>query len=684
MDNLYSKFQPIEQIRWNAANIDCLMYAGCKNTAYQYSSHTPQKEDKFFFNLLQQPINMVTGRQRQTRKSITYIPIEGSDSQTTDQYTRLMMQANNKGGVLEAYSKGCEMAAICGRILAQPYLDFSSDLLQGDLKLKIWEYNAFLEDPFSREPDMSDSQFVWTQEYISKREAMFRFKDKENVISTMSSSPQRHGTFYFLPEHYNMARNDLMVLSHIWYKWKRKRKKIYNPHTNQFLDFTQESHVEEELRSKMPELEIVEVDIPSWKVAIVLNDKLMYQNLNPLGFDSCPFVPIYWNYDPHLNQFECRSRSLTRTMIDSQFLLNRRICINHDQSESSINTGYLRKVGAVANEENLKQKGQGLDVLINDDYEMTDFQKILPNQVPPSNLELANQLKDLIFSTSGVNMENWGFEEDKTMSGLALMLKQGGNLIALQKYFDQWDNSLKLIGNVELQIILNNWNEFKVAQYLGEQPSPHFFSKIFAKYHVLVEEGLNTPTQKQMQFMQLLELNQATGGAIPPEYLIKNSIIQGSEDLQQFLTQQREAQSAAAQEKEQLEQTVLEAKLKESYSKAAMNIAQARERHGRAESNIGLFEERLSQITQNRADAVKSKMEALNKLLEAAQKYGQLQTNSKQAEIEQMGQEESIEEDREKMDAKQTSLANDFIQSILQGKNNQNGQQAQQMQSQGE
>ena len=30
LDNLYSKFQPLEQSRWNQANIDTLFYAGCQ------------------------------------------------------------------------------------------------------------------------------------------------------------------------------------------------------------------------------------------------------------------------------------------------------------------------------------------------------------------------------------------------------------------------------------------------------------------------------------------------------------------------------------------------------------------------------------------------------------------------------------------------------------------------------
>ena len=169
---------------------------------------------------------MVTGYQRQHRKSINYIPAEGADSQTTDQYTRLMTHVMNVEGINEQYSKACELAAVSGMVLLQPYLDYiGDDPAQGCLKAKIWEYNSFLIDPYFRSPDASDAQFVWCQEYISKREAEDRFPGKLENIAPMAGTPQRYGSFYFLPENYNMARNDLMVLSYVWYKWKKKKKR---------------------------------------------------------------------------------------------------------------------------------------------------------------------------------------------------------------------------------------------------------------------------------------------------------------------------------------------------------------------------------------------------------------------------------------------------------------------------
>lgn len=623
---------------------------------------------------------MVTGYQRQHRKSLNYIPGEGADAHTTDQYTRLMTHVCNSQGINEQFSKACELATVSGMVLLQPYLDYmGDDPAQGELKLKIWEYNAFLVDPYFREPDMSDAQFVWCQEYISKKEAENRFPDKIDNIAPMAGTPQRYGSFYFLPENYNMARNDLMVLSYVWYKWKRKRKKLYSRSRNQFFDFSERQANLDQILYAIPDLEIVEVDVPTWKLAVVLNDQLMYQGDNPLGFDSCPFVSVFWNYEPHINYYDLRVRSLVKTMRDPQFLMNRRIIINHDITEATINAGWKRKVGAVANEDNLKRSGQGWDVIVNEGYEMTDVEKIMPSGVPPSDLQLAEQLQNLIFSTSGVNLESWQANDQKQLSGLTMLLKQGANLMVLQKYFDQWDYSLKLLGDRLLQIALNNWNEAKVSLYLGEDPSPHFYSKIFARYQVIVEEGLNTAVQKQQEFMQWMELNQALGGIIPASEIAKRAVIQGKNELVEILAQQEKQQAAHAEHAQIVAHSLEDAKIKELYAKAANHIANARERHSRNDSNIGLFEERLSMIGKNRAAAVKDKVESLNKLIEAIQKYGEVETLLKSSELQSLEMQEMHQEDADKIQARRDSEGNKFVAQMLAGIGGQQQPQQQQI-----
>lgn len=613
---------------------------------------------------------MVTGYQRQHRKSITYQATDNSDPQTTDQYTRMIMNVCQKEGIHEAFSKSCELAAIAGMNLIQPYLDFTGDdPAQGSMKLKIWEYNSFIVDPFFRQPDMSDARFFWCQEYIDKYEAEERFPGRIKNIMPMSGSPQSQGRFYFLPENYNLARNDLMVLSYIWYKWKKKRKRLYSRSQNMFYDFAGGDGQLETILYHIPDMEVVTVDSPCWKVCVLLNDQLMFQGVNPLwDGPECPVVPNFWNYDPHISQYELRSRSLIFPMRSPQFLFNYKVIQNNDIAAATLNAGWMRKSGAVANEDNLKKSGNGYDVIINEGYEMTDVQKIVPTAVPESDLALAQQMADLVFKTSGIDLENWAGQQDKQISSLTLLMKQAANLLPFQKYFDQWDHCLKIVGERMLNIALSNWNEKKVEMLIGEEPSPFFFSRIFAKYHTIVEEGLLTATQKNLQAQQLLDINTTFGReVIPPSMIIKDMNIQGKAQVMQFLQQQEEQAAAQSQDMHMVQHAFEDAKIKELYSKATANLARAREDHSRSESNLGLYEERLSMIERNRSLSLKEKQAALTSLLENIQRFGEIETeyNQNKLTIENFRQRE--EEELEKQDVERRSESNKFLEQLLGG-----------------
>lgn len=670
MTNLYTRYQPLEQTRWNEANIDSLFYAGEQSFVNRYFNfNNTRSNNNYYFNLIQQPVNMITGYERQHRKNFNYIPTEGADPQTTDQYNKLITDVCNLGYIHEQKSKAKELAAISGMVLAQPYLDYTEeDQAQGTLKVKIWEYNSFIVDPYFRNPDMSDAQFVWCQEYISRIEADSRFPGKTEGITPMSGNSQTYGSFYFLPENYNLAKNDLLVVSYIWYKWKHKKKRLYSPKRNQFFDFAGGDGQLETILYNIPDLQPVTVEAPCWKLAVVLNDRLMFQGENPLGFSGCPFVPYFWNYDPHINYPSLRCRSLVRPMRTPQFLANHKIINNNDISAATINAGWKRKIGAVANEDNLKKAGQGWDVIINLGYEMTDVEKIIPSAVPESDLQLAQQMIDLIPTIAGINIENWSGQQDKQISALTAMMKQAANLMVFQKYFDQWDLADSLLGDKLLQIPLHNWNAEKVALYIGEEPSPHFYSKIFSKYKVLVEESDLTPTQNNLQAQQMLEINQAFGREVfPPSKIIPKMNISGKAEVIQFLEQQEQQASAMQQQMQETEYAFNHAQLQELMSKAAANIARAREDHSRSESNLGLYEERLSMIERNKALTLKEKQAALNQLLESIQKYGEIETQYAENQLKIDSNRIDMETEKEKMDVHRKTEANKFLMEIMKG-----------------
>jgi hypothetical protein len=668
LDNLYSKFMPLEQARWNQSNIDTLFYAGAQTYVNRYYNFSPNTSyQQYYFNLVQQPINMLTGLQRQNRKAISYEASEGADPLTTDQQTKLITLVNNKNGILEQFSRACEQSAIAGMVMAQPYLDYTGDdPAQGELKLKVWEYNSFLVDPYFRNSDMSDCQYVWFQEYISKEEAVERFPDKAERIRPMSGTPQRYGSFYFLPENYNMARNDLMVLSYVWYQAKRPRKRLYSKSRNQFFDFSEKNTDLQILLQTIPDLEVVEVNVRTWNLCTVLNDVLVFKGPNPLGFDTPPCVPIFWNYDPHVNYQDLRVRSLIRTMRDPQFLFNYKVITNNDIAAATINAGWKRKVGAVANEDNLKKGGQGYDIIVNDGYELTDVEKIIPSAVPESDLALAQQMSDLIFKTSGIDLENWSGQQDKQISSLTAMIKQAANVMVFQKYFDQWDYALKLIGDIEMKIVQHNWTAEKVSLYLNEEPSPHFYSGIFSKYNVVVQEADLTPTQQNRQAQQMLEINQAFGREVfTPSQIVPKLNITGKAEIIDLLKSQEEQMQIMQREQSDVEHAFQDAQLKELYSKAVANIAKAREDNSRSESNLGLYEERLSMIERNRSLSIREKVDALTKLMETLTIFDDREVSQGMQQLENEKERLRTEEEIEKQDVERRTQANNFLQEIL-------------------
>ena len=668
-DNLYGRYEPIEQARWNQSNIDTLFNAGEQRFINSYFNFYPTyNAQTFHFNLVQQPVNMVCGYQRQHRKSINFLPLQAAKQDFADDLTKVITYANTNRGILEKYSTGCEQSCVSGMVLAQPYLDYTDDPVNGTLDLKIWSYNSFMIDPYFREPDASDANFIWCQQYLSKKAAMDKFPDKADIIKNMSGFGNRYGKFYFLPENYALARNDLLINSYIWYRSKRKKKMLYNANDGIAYDYVGGDKNMDQLVSRSEFFEIIEIDVPTWKLAVAVNDVLMFKGVNPMGFDECPLVPIMWNYDPHISQYDLRVRSLVRSMRDAQFLMNRRIILNHDISESSINSGWIRKENAVVNEEELRYAGQGKDIIIKEGNELTDVQKIIPNAVPPSDMQLADQLADLIFRTSGVNQELLGMA-NVAISGLEVMLRQGAGLITLQKYFDQWDTSLKLIGKLEQKIIQNKWSPAKIAMILGKEPNVEFQNKTFSQYDVAVAEGLNTTIQQQQEAIQIGQLNQVLGGIIPAKFIIQKSTIQGKKEIIAAIEEQQAQQAEMQKQQMLIEQAKLQADLQKTHAESVSQLATARERHGRAEANIGLFEERISEITRNRALALKDKVDALKGLLELYQQHGELEAKFKMEQLEQLEGKEKIGEDIEKAHSQATADSNNFLTSLMNNNN---------------
>ena len=164
----------------------------------------------------------------------------------------------------------------------------------------------------------------------------------------------------------------------------------------------------------------------------------------------------------------------------------------------------------------------------------------------------------------------------------------------------------------------------------------------------------------------MLEINERFGREVlPPSMIIKDMNIQGKAEIMEFLQKQEEAAAAHQQDMEMVQHAVEDAKLKELYSKAVANIARAREDHSRSESNLGLYEERLSMIERNRAMSLKEKQAALTSLLDNIQRFGEIETTYADNKLNIDAQNIRTEEELEKQEVERRTQANKFFEEIM-------------------
>lgn len=598
MNAFYAESITINQSFWGEADTDTRFEVG-DQTAWTdiYGNLPANQRRQFNFNRIRRVVNMISGHQRRNRKSTIVVPVENGDSDTADQFTKILMWCNNQEGILETISESFHGSLVTGMNLMQVWVDYRSDPVSGNIKVDNCSYNSFLIDPFFRKSDLSDCNGIWKRSFLTKRECLSLMPDKKEEIMGLNGNGNRDGKFQFMPESYNYGQKNLLTYDEYYYRDYRTQNVLVDAETGETMEWKSgynDDGLKEFLR-RYPQVTLTENIIPTVRLAIVIQGRVMYDGPQPMGIDNYPFVPVFAYYNPQLPYFPNRIQGVVRGLRDAQYLYNRRKIIELDILESQINSGWVYKENALVNPKDVFLSGQGRGLALKDEAQMSDVQQILPPQIPPSMIELSKILAQEIQEISGVNEELLGSATDEK-AGILSMLRQGAGLTTLQILFDNLDHAQKLLGRLMVDVIQANFTPGKVKKILeGEEPASQFYHKAFGKYHAAVEEGLNTTTQKQMQFAQLLQLRE-TGVPVPDDMLLEASTLQNKSELAEAIRRNTQAaqQQAQAQAQVQMQE-----------QQARTELAQAR---AKADEGLGL--ERISRIEENQALAVERRAEA--------------------------------------------------------------------------
>ena len=614
MEDFYSRSVAENQSYWSEASLDCRFESGDQTVWNELYNAPINRRQLFGFNRIRRVINLIDGHQRQNRKSIIAVPVEGGDETTASQMTKIMMWLMQQEGGLETVSDAFHGALTSGMNMMQVWVDYRRDPINGDIKLDNCSYNSFLIDPFFKKADLSDCNQLWRRSWLNSREVAALLPDHaQEIMQLPVSGTMSDGRFQYMPESRNILAKNLLSYDEYYYRDYRKQRILVDTQTGETMEWR--SNDEDGLREflqQYPQIIVQDQQIPTVSLAIVVQGTVFYRGSNPLSVDVYPFIPVFGYFRPELSYMSARIQSVVRGLRDAQYLYNRRRLIELDMLESAVTTGIIYKENALVDPKEAFMTGQGRAIAIKQNAQMTDVQQINPPQIPPSMMQLSEVLANEIQQISGVNEELLGSSSDD-MAGVLSMLRQKAGSTTLQGLFDSLDRSQKLLGKLLISVIQNNFTPGKVKRITEEDPTPEFYNKNFGKYDAAIEDGLNTTSQRQLSFAQLIQLRQM-GVAIPDSVIIEHITMQDKDKLIEAVQQQQQQAAQQAQQQAQIQMQEIQARAELAESRAMADRGLAVERQTRSQSNLGLAEERRVEAVKDLEQAKLNYIKQLSEL----------------------------------------------------------------------
>lgn len=573
-------------------------------------------------NLIKRLVEMPVGYQLEHRRSIITTPVEGGDQETSDQFTKLLMWNDRNAKIPQAFSKAFKGACIAGLNWVSAYLDYTDDPVNGDIRVTTDAYNEVIFDPFFKNLDMSDCNFWWKRSYLSRDQALVLLPGHEDLVHDMNprTMADQDGKFQYTPQSIFYSSSKKFTYDEYWYRSYRTSRKLVNAQDGKQFDWKgSESDLREylqKIRQQDPEgaesIKVVETNIPTVKRAIVLNGVLVEESCNPYGLDCYPTVPVIAYYTPESSSLENRIKGIVRDSRGPQFLFNKFLLSTMDQIDAQF-SGYIAVEHSVTNPKSLHKTGPGQVVWRRKGTSPDDVQKIEPPTPSPATQTLAELLQKLMIDASATNETNYGLNDDK-VAGVLNMLNQRAGMTSLNSLFDNLDNAMQHFGNIRIQMMQNNWTPAKVERIISEPASRQFYERTFGKYDIVIEDGYDTSTQRQLAFAQALKMKEIMGDSLPNSFLMAKSTLQDKNEMTQMIQQQEQQQAQAQQAQAQVAMQEQQATIDFTQASAEYQKAGGRERDSRILENAALANERVAGAAKDREEGTLSFIKALKEL----------------------------------------------------------------------
>jgi hypothetical protein len=558
-------------------------------------------------NKIQPNIFLLSGLQRQNRSNFTAFPEGEEDTISGEIATKLMQNVMKQTSGQDKISEMFEHSAICGEGYLEPYIDYTFDLVNGEMKFRNYSPFWMYPDPDAKEYDFSDGKFFikitpdLTREQLdelfpdekSKLDKIQNGKIDFDTLASVSLSPEvGHNDDYDNAEEMNVDefKEKTFDLIDEYYKKNVKKWFVVNTGTGDRATFDSEDEAKaygraqklEGLVDSDDEIVIVARFIPEiWHAQVIGKETIT---------DDVAWTYPRWRHFPvfpckaHWIQAEIKdshllTQGIARSLRGPQIELNKARTLEMRHLNQIPNSGWLAEEDTFKDIDAVQRVGSSPGVVIEYKKGKPIPQRISPSGLSQGHAQIVIENKQDIKEISGINAELLSANESSA-SGRAIRLRQQQGLVNVQRIMDNLAKTSKIIGNFILsmlgevytvktamrvlgeafiqenfgrkQVINDQSTGFQEAEVdvIDERAAREAVAKVLndtslGKYDVAIGEAVNSETVKLANFAILRELAES-GLPIPPEVLIDESTLSESSKrkINSITSQARENQGA--------------------------------------------------------------------------------------------------------------------------------------------
>jgi hypothetical protein len=485
---------------------DLKVYLGDAWTTKDRTIFMKQKREAMSFPMLRRNIKLISGYQRKNRLSIKFEPQEGSDDRTAQTFTEVGTWVMQRGNGHNVMSDAFENCLITGINLVNIYNDRNQQTF-----FDRFFYNQFLLDPNFAYRDLRDCHFGLLRKYITKDDANMLLPNSKGFIAKLQETASVDGRFpnYLAPTLFG----EKLLAYDEWQSRTTKEEIVTINRTTGAEEVWKGTKKQlEDLFVRDPNLAIshtfITRRIPTVEVTSYLQDQEVSHGIDSFGIGDFSFTPVIAFWHPEALKMEDKLRSVVHGAKDMQRASDKRMMAMVSRFDQQIGGGLDFEEETLVDEDDAFSSGQKPRKFKKGAIMDGRMKDRTVQGIDASEFQLHQLFNEQMVRSMNINEDLLGTATgNPKIAGVLAQFRAGQALVGLRDLFDNLSLTQKIIGEKLLKLI-QQYSPRRIQRITGKEPPQQFYTRNFGEFDSVVTEGMETDSQRNLFYTELVQLKQ--------------------------------------------------------------------------------------------------------------------------------------------------------------------------------